>query len=336
MRPLAGSTTFTPPPCVPTQISPSRASKRVMMPAALRECGSPDFTPMDCSRPSGESLRKLSPDGRLQSIGVKSGDPHSLSAAGIMTLFEARDGEIWVGTHGGGVNVVDPASGRIRQLPYGSSAPGAVSSPHVTAIAEDARGNLWLGTEGGGLDLARADGTVVKVFRHDPRDLASLPANTVYALAVDARDQVWVATDGGGLALMQGSVAAPDAIRFKVLSREEGLSSDTVYGVVTDAAGRVWVSGDAGLTRYDPESAGIKTYHREHGLQGEEFNFGAYLRLRDGRLAFGGPGGFNIFDPTRLTENRRPPHVALTRVELLGARERHVRSEEHTSELQSR
>src|SRR5205807_1298871 len=138
-------------------------------------------------------------------------------------------------------------------------------------------------------------------------------------LAVDARDQVWVATDGGGLALMQGSVAAPDAIRFKVLSREEGLSSDTVYGVVTDAAGRVWVSGDAGLTRYDPESAGIKTYHREHGLQGEEFNFGAYLRLRDGRLAFGGPGGFNIFDPTRLTENRRPPHVALTRVEVLGA-----------------
>src|SRR5438132_262367 len=264
-------------------------------------------------------LRRLSRDGRLQSFGVKPGDEHSLSAAGIMSLFEARDGAIWVGTHGGGANVVDPASGRVRQLPYGSAAPGAVSSPHVTAIAEDAHGDLWLGTEGGGLDLARADGTVVKVFRHDPRDPASLPANTVYALAVDANDRVWVATDGGGLALVQGSVAAPDAIRFKVLSREEGLSSDTVYGVVADAAGRIWLSGDAGLTRYDPESDGIKTYHREHGLQGEEFNSGAYHRLRDGRLAFGGPGGFNIFDPARLTENRLPPHVALTRVEVLGA-----------------
>ena len=264
-------------------------------------------------------LRKLSRDGRLQSFAVKAGDEHSLSAAGIMTIFEARDGAIWVGTHGGGANVVDPVSGRVRQLPYGSAAPGAVSSPHVTAIAEDARGNLWLGTEGGGLDLARADGTVVRVLRHDPRDLASLPANTVYGLAVDARDQVWVATDGGGLALVQGSAAAPEAIRFKVLTREEGLSSDTVYGVVADASGRVWLSGDAGLTRYDPESAGIKTYHREHGLQGEEFNFGAHHRLRDGRLAFGGPGGFNIFDPARLTENRLPPHVALTRVEVLGA-----------------
>jgi signal transduction histidine kinase/ligand-binding sensor domain-containing protein/CheY-like chemotaxis protein/HPt (histidine-containing phosphotransfer) domain-containing protein len=264
-------------------------------------------------------LRTFSRDGRLQAIAVKPGDERSLSAAGIMSLFEARDGAIWVGTHGGGANVIDPVSRRIRQLPYGSARPGAVSSPHVTAIAEDAHGNLWLGTEGGGLDLARADGTVVKVFRHDPRDPASLPANSVYALAVDARERIWVATDGGGLALVQGSAGLPDAIRFKVLSREDGLPSDTVYGVVADAGGRIWLSGDAGLARYDPENAGLKTYHREHGLQGEEFNFGAYHRLHDGRLAFGGPGGFNIFDPARLSENRLPPHVALTRVEVLGA-----------------
>ena len=117
---------------------------------------------------------------------------------------------------------------------------------------------------------------------------------------------------------MLGSAAAPEAIRFKVVSREEGLPSDTIYGVMADAAGRIWLSSDAGLMRYDPESGSIKTYHREHGLQGEEFNFGAFHRLRDGRLCFGGPGGFNIFDPSRLTENHLPPHVALTRVEVLG------------------
>src|SRR6185437_799880 len=40
--------------------------------------------------------------------------------------------------------------------------------------------------------------------------------------------------------------------------------------------------------------------------------------LRDGRLCFGGPGGFNIFDPARLTANATPPRLALTRVEILG------------------
>jgi signal transduction histidine kinase/CheY-like chemotaxis protein/HPt (histidine-containing phosphotransfer) domain-containing protein len=87
---------------------------------------------------------------------------------------------------------------------------------------------------------------------------------------------------------------------------------------VADAKGHLWLSGNAGLVRFDPDTGAVKTYHREDGLQGEEFNFGAYARLNDGRLCFGGPGGFNIFDPQHLTENRPPPHLALTRVEILG------------------
>ncbi|MBV8143606.1 MAG: response regulator, partial [Gammaproteobacteria bacterium] len=61
-----------------------------------------------------------------------------------------------------------------------------------------------------------------------------------------------------------------------------------------------------------------KAYHREDGLQGEEFNFNAYYRTRDGRLCFGGPGGINIFDPAALYRNAPPPNVVLTRVEVLG------------------
>jgi signal transduction histidine kinase/ligand-binding sensor domain-containing protein/CheY-like chemotaxis protein/HPt (histidine-containing phosphotransfer) domain-containing protein len=267
----------------------------------------------------GSGLKVLERDGRIESIPVQPGDPRSLSAAGIMTIFESRSGAIWVGTFGGGANVLDPATRSVRQLPYGS-APGAVSAADVTAIAEDGRGNLWLGTAGGGLDLVRADGTVLKVFSNDPADPSSLPSNTVYALAVDHDGHVWAATDGGGVARVVDPAAAPDAIEFEVLSRAEGLSSDTLYGIVPDAEGRIWLSGNAGLMRLDPATGAIKTYHREHGLQGEEFSFGAYFRLRDGRICFGGPGGFNIFDPEELTENGQPPRLALTSIEVLGVR----------------
>ena len=263
-------------------------------------------------------VRKLGPHGELDAIAVKPGDPHGLSAAGIMTIAETRAGQLWIGTHGGGVNILDPMTGLIRQLPFGSSTAGAVSSANVTSVVEDRSGNLWLGTDDGGLDLARADGTVVKIFRHDARDPRTLPDNTVFALAVDAEDGIWVGTGGGGLARVVGSAAAPDSIRFETVSREQGLSSDTIYGVLADAAGRIWLSGNAGLMRYDPQTHAVKTYHREHGLQGEEFDFGAYFRLRDGRLCFGGPGGFNIFDPSRLSEGSKAPRIALTRVEIMG------------------
>jgi signal transduction histidine kinase/ligand-binding sensor domain-containing protein/CheY-like chemotaxis protein/HPt (histidine-containing phosphotransfer) domain-containing protein len=263
-------------------------------------------------------LKKFSADGHLDAIAVRPGDAAATSAAGIMTIVEARSGDLWLGTYGGGVNVVNALTGVIRQLPHDASA-GATSSAIVGAIAEDERGYFWFGTENGGLNLARADGVVIKVFKHDPANPHSLPSNTVYAVGIDEQRRVWVSTDTGGVARVVGSPGAPADIVFDVLSREDGLSSDTVYSALPDGAGHVWLSGNAGLMRYDNATGQIKTYHREHGLQGEEFDNNAYLRLRDGRLAFGGPGGFNVFRPAALTENSHAPNVALTRVEVLGA-----------------
>jgi signal transduction histidine kinase/streptogramin lyase len=264
-------------------------------------------------------LKKLTRDGRIESIPVKAGDARATSESGIMTVTEMHNGQIWIGTFGGGANILDPATGLIRQLPFGA-APGAVSGPDVTSIAEDSRGHVWIGTDGGGLDLARGDGSVVKAFRHDPRDTASFPAKAVYAIAIDADDRVWIATDSAGLVRVTGSPDAPESIRFESFTRAQGLSSDTLYGAVTDAMGGLWLSGNAGLVRFNTATKAVKTYHREQGLQGEEFAFGAFARLPDGRICFGGPGGFNIFDPARLTATRQPPRLALTGVEVLGVR----------------
>ena len=74
-----------------------------------------------------------------------------------MTIFETRNGQLWIGTHGGGAYVLDPVTGLVRQLPdalprrrWGPSAPPV--SPRSPRIRN---GNFWIGTDGGGLDLAR-------------------------------------------------------------------------------------------------------------------------------------------------------------------------------------
>lgn len=263
-------------------------------------------------------LLELTAGGSLIPIPVRLGDPHSISSPGIMAIFQARNGAIWVGTHGGGANILDPSTHSVRQLPHEESQAGAVSFANVSAFAEDSRGNMWVGTDGGGLDLARSDGSVIRAFRHDAHDRRSLPADTVWSLEVDAKDRVWIGTDGGGLARVVGTPAAPGAIAFDVLSRDEGLPSDTIYGVLSDATGQIWLSSNAGLLRYNPDSLAIKTYHRQHGLQGEEFDSGAYHRLADGRVCFGGPGGFNIIDPLRITQVHRSPRIALTGLSVMG------------------
>jgi signal transduction histidine kinase/ligand-binding sensor domain-containing protein/CheY-like chemotaxis protein len=264
-----------------------------------------------------DGIKRLSAEGKVTAVPVARGDAHSLSAPGIMTIFEARNGLLWIGTHGGGANILDPATGLIRQLPYGANIVGAVSSENVMSFTEDALGNMWIGTEDG-LDLATPAGVVVRVFHHNADNPGSLPADAVYSLVTDPSNQVWIATDGGGLSKVVGSASTPATIRFKSIGHAEGVSLDTIYGVLTDTTGGLWMSGNRGLLRYDAATHDVRSYHREDGLQGEEFNSGAYFRTRDGRLCFGGTEGFNIFRPEILSPRRNAPRVVLTQIEILG------------------
>ena len=235
-----------------------------------------------------------------------------------MAIVESRSGSLWLGTLGDGLNVLDPATGNVRQLPFGTDEPGAVSAPIVTAIAEDAQ-RLSLDRNGRRRPQSRArrrHRAESLPARREGRELAA----GQHDLRADAGRQGprlgW--HDVAGLVRVTGSAGDPKSIRFEAFGRDQGLSSDTIYGVVPDASGAIWLSGNAGLMRFDPTTRAVKTWHREHGLQGEEFAFGAHHRLRDGRVIFGGTDGFNLIDPAKLSENRQPPRLALTNVEVLG------------------
>ncbi len=264
-------------------------------------------------------LARLAPDLRLAKLRAAPEDPDALSADGIMAMIEATNGTIWIGTYGGGVNVLDPVTLTVRRIPYDPREPGSLSAPRATALAQDGAGFMWVGTEGGGLNLLDPAGAVIAVFRHEALDPSSLPADSIYALHVDSRGRVWVGTDGGGLALVEGSAQEPGTLRFRVHSKASGLPSDVVYGIREDGAGRLWLSTSAGLARFDTGTGAVQAFHREHGLQGEEFQFGSHFETADGRLLFGGANGFNWFDPAQLDRLPGGPRVVLTRAEVMNA-----------------
>jgi signal transduction histidine kinase/ligand-binding sensor domain-containing protein/DNA-binding NarL/FixJ family response regulator/HPt (histidine-containing phosphotransfer) domain-containing protein len=262
-------------------------------------------------------LRRLGADNRLASFPVAPGRPRSLSAKAITSIVESRSGRMWIGTFGGGVNVLDPATGDIRQLAFGPEKANAVSGANVLAILEDTRGNLWLGTEGEGLSVVDAEGRLLRRFRHDAADATSLPSDVVYSLALDQHGRVWIGTPDG-LARAQDSTVDPARQELTSVPVAAGQGSELTYAVIGDSMGGIWISGAAGLVHLDPDSGATRVYHREDGLQGEEFTSGAAQRLRDGRLCFGGTGGFNIFDPQALSGAREPPRLLLTGARVLG------------------
>ena len=265
----------------------------------------------------GGGLSRLSPGGELKTWRAAPGNPQSLPVDGIMALYEDSSQRIWIGTFGGGLSIFDPSMSVFHNLPYDPRDPQSIGGPIVTTIIEDARGNFWAGTDGGGLSIVRPDGSVAAVFHHQSNDLTSLGDNAVYALFRDALGRIWVGTGGGGLSLITGSSIDPRSVRFKTVTQDNGLTSNVIYGVHSDDQNGLWLSGNSGLMRYDPNTGEVRQFHREHGLQGEEFNFGAHYRTRDGRLLFGGQNGFNLINPQRLATRAPAPAVVLTGVQIL-------------------
>jgi signal transduction histidine kinase/ligand-binding sensor domain-containing protein/CheY-like chemotaxis protein len=236
-------------------------------------------------------------------------DPHALPADGVMSLYQDRLGNIWVGTFGGGIASI-AASGQLTRYPVGADDARSLSDGHASAIAEDGLGKLWIGTVGGGLNLLEPASRRFHHYRRDDKDPASLSDDSVYALHVDRRGEVWVGTASGGLDHVIGSSAAPGSVHFE--NYASALPSRVVYGIESDGADGLWLSTSNGLVRLDPRTRAVKVYHGWHGLQGEEFEFGAYYQDRDGNLFFGGTDGFNAFAPAAVRFSAPPPRVVLT------------------------
>jgi diguanylate cyclase (GGDEF)-like protein len=244
----------------------------------------------------------------------RAADPGSLPAPGVMSLLRDTRGRIWVGTYGAGVAMIDPVSDRVTRYDHGRLTTASLSGDRAQALAEDRTGLIWIGTDGTGVDvLDPASGRFVN-FAHDPKAASSLSDDIVYALHMDDAGVMWVGTRAGGLDRVSGAPFGKQGLRFENLSEAEGLPNSTVYGIESDSSRRLWLSTNRGLAVLDPDDRRVRVYRRSHGLQADEFNFGAHYRGPDGMLYFGGNNGYNAFMPERLKLNDRPPPIVLTDV----------------------
>jgi diguanylate cyclase (GGDEF)-like protein len=237
--------------------------------------------------------------------------PTTLGAPGVMSLLEV-DRQLWVGTFGGGISRFDARTRRFENLRPGPEDGLHLSSGRVTALARDRSGHVWIGTDGAGLNVWDQKTRRLYYYKRDAKRLDSLSADSIYSILVDDTGGVWIGTRGGGLDRVLNPADAPQNLRFANISETEGLPNNTVYGLRADGTGNIWISTNFGLARLDPRTSGVQRFHRLHGLQAEEFNFGAHYRDRSGKIFFGGAAGFNAFYPEVLEFNERPPRVVLT------------------------
>jgi signal transduction histidine kinase/ligand-binding sensor domain-containing protein/DNA-binding response OmpR family regulator len=228
-----------------------------------------------------------------------------LTSNDIFCLFEDSKGNVWIGTNGDGIIVMnnDRVVARYSPLPQPGGAAHLPINGYIRAFAEDANGNIWVGTHGGGIAVCEPATGKWTIYTQEK---SQLPSNKIQCLHRDSRGKMWVGTFSG--------LAAFDADKhqFTIFSEKDGLQNTMVYQIVEDAAGKLWLSTNTGISRFDPGTKSFWNFTHLNGLQNSNFVRGVGLRLSDGELLFGGLEGFNHFNPGQLTINRNVPQVILT------------------------
>ncbi len=198
---------------------------------------------------------------------LSEGQPEAgqLSHSIIRSIYEDNSRKLYVGTRGGGLNIIDPINGKTTIL----NSKNGLSNDAVLSINQDHDKNIWVGLDGEGIDMIEA-GTG-KVF-HFPRDFENkndLVFSSVYSICVDAFNGIWLGTSGYGIIHLKVFKTLNGKYRLKEYdqlshpgkARPISIKSNIVYTIVEEKPNLLWFgTRGGGIYRYNALTKEIEAH----------------------------------------------------------------------------
>ncbi len=136
-----------------------------------------------------------------------------------------------------------------------------------------------------------------------------LPSKDLLSISNDPDDKdiLWIGTLSDGLIRLDKITK-----KTQVFSIATGLPNNTIYSILPGNDGLFWCSSNKGIFAFNPKNQTVRSFTSRDGLTDDEFNRYYYMVFPDGNLAFGGPLGYTLFNPSQLQTDEFDPPVVLT------------------------
>lgn len=161
----------------------------------------------------------------------------------ITSLYEDAYKNIWIGTMGKGIFVLNSNNGSYRNINEDSLLfNGSILS--ITGKANE----IWISSLAGAIkcSLTIDNSSIGSPYRFtNYNEVSGIGANYIYTIFIDSKNRVWFGTDGKGLTVYQNG-------GFKNYNKKNGLTDEVIYSVTEDNLGNIWFStSSAGLYKFD-------------------------------------------------------------------------------------
>lgn len=270
---------------------------------------------------------------------------------------------VYIGTHKGGLNILQRNSGRIETLKQ-------KDITNIYAIEPTLSGELWMS---GTRELIRFN-PLNKTFTRITTQANGQPIreNSITNLMRDSKHRLWTGGEKGLVVYTEKENQLSESkllpaqspllhkfincvheasngvfwigTRSGVYSFDEkkqelkqyttthGLPNNVVHGILEDSYGKLWISTEKGLSYFQPTTEKFRNYTSNDGLQSNQFTVNSYCRATDEQMYFGSIKGITTFHPEQLADNPYTPPVEITELRLFN---KAVSPDDETGILQS-
>ncbi len=206
----------------------------------------------------------------------------------IYDIAEGSDGTLYIGTYGGGLNILryDSSLHRFKD----PQVVGKGLKIRDIVIVDDV---LWCGTTTG-------------LFRVNLHDLSNtmIPSYDIRSLYY-SQDKLWLGTFGGGLNMLDPKDPKNEIHRLPTLQ-------DIVLSIAGDGQ-NLWFSSENDITQMNIETGECTYYDALDGQRNACFTEAQALRTQAGSILFGYSNGYCTFDPSKITHRQSTPPMQIVR-----------------------
>ena len=244
-------------------------------------------------------------------------DDYSLSNDNVYSITEDKHGHIWIGTYGGGINLVSSDNkGKIRFIHSGNKMRGyPETASFVYCLYAHSQGTLFIGTNNGLYTCeqyvtAQPEELNFYHYRKESEEIHSLSNNWVTDMIPDKMENLYIATYGGGLNYLDMESMKEGRVSFDNYTTENGLASDIIIALAQDHKGNIWCASETALSCYNPQDQTSINYMQ--GAFATRFSFmeSALVCMADSSLMAGTSQGTLTLRTKEMEKSRFVPPIA--------------------------
>jgi ligand-binding sensor domain-containing protein len=257
-----------------------------------------------CSKDDG--LYKMSPNGSswtLEHFAHDANNKQSINSNSAYYAIEDQDGNLWIATYGGGVNLMTKDQGKTVFLSPGNGLEGYPKGSHmrVRTVEMDEEGNIWAATTDGILIMSYKNKQLkIEKLQIPKKSDKMLMSNDIVCLRRDNKGTMWVGTHGGGLGYTVGKDEDGTWL-FESFNAQDGLPSDEIRSITFDQMDNAWFSMEHMICSFDVNKRVFTVFSSLDGVDDTMLSEGGAITLGNGNMLFGTLDGYYVVDRKKLT-----------------------------------